>query len=45
METKTIAKVGFYSAILTALLTVLSFVIAYLTEPVSGPFCTGGCCT
>jgi hypothetical protein len=45
METKTIAKVGFYSAILTALLTVLSFVIAYLTPPLSGPFCTGGCFT
>ena len=43
METKTIAKVGFYSAILTALLTVLSFVIAYLTPPLSGPFCAGGC--
>jgi hypothetical protein len=45
METKTIAKVGFYSAILTALLTVFSFVIAYMTPPLSGPFCTGGCFT
>jgi hypothetical protein len=45
METKTIAQVGFYSAILTALLTVLSFVIAYLTPPLSGPFCAGGCFT
>ena len=45
METKTIAKVGFYSAILTALLTVFSFVIAYLTPPLSGPFCAGGCFT
>ena len=45
METKTIAKVGFYSAILTALLTVLSFVIAFLTPPLSGPFCAGGCFT
>jgi hypothetical protein len=43
METKTFAKVGFYSAILTALLTVFSFVIAYLTPPLSGPFCSGGC--
>ena len=45
METKTIAKVGFYSAILTALLTVFTFVIAYLTPPLSGPFCAGGCYT
>jgi hypothetical protein len=45
METKTIAKVGFYSAILTALLTIFSFVIAYMTPPLSGPFCTGGCFT
>jgi hypothetical protein len=45
METKTIAKVGFYSAILTAALTVLSFVIAYMTPPLSGPFCAGGCYT
>src|SRR5687767_6844176 len=43
METKTFAKVGFYSAILTALLTLFSFVIAYLTPPLSGPFCAGGC--
>ena len=45
METKTIAKVGFYSAILTALLTIFSFVIAYLTPPLSGPFCASGCFT
>jgi hypothetical protein len=45
METKTIAKVGFYSAILTALLTVFSFAIAYMTPPLSGPFCAGGCFT
>jgi hypothetical protein len=45
METKAIAKVGLYSAILTALLTVFSFVIAYLTPPLSGPFCAGGCFT
>jgi hypothetical protein len=45
METRTIAKVGFYSAILTALLTICSFVIAYLTPPLSGPFCAGGCFT
>jgi len=45
METKTSAKLGFYSAMLTALLTVFSFVIAYLTPPLSGPFCASGCFT
>jgi hypothetical protein len=45
METKTIAKVGFYAALLTALLTVGTFVIAFLTPPLSGPFCAGGCFT
>ncbi len=45
METKTIAKVGFYSAILTAFLTLFTFVIAFMTPPLSGPFCTGGCFT
>ena len=45
METKTIAKVGFYAALLTAFLTVFTFVIAFLTPPLSGPFCTGGCFT
>jgi hypothetical protein len=43
METKIVAKVGFYAAILTASLTVFTFVIAFLTPPLSGPFCTGGC--
>ena len=45
METKTIATVGFYSAVLTALLTIFTFIIAFLTPPLSGPFCTGGCFT
>lgn len=45
MDTKVIAKVGFYSAILTVLLTLFTFVIAFLTPPLSGPFCTGGCFT
>ena len=43
MESKNIAKVGFYAALLTALLTVGTFVIAFLTPPLSGPFCVGGC--
>lgn len=45
METKHIAKVGFYAALMTVLLTLGSFTIAYLTPPLSGPFCTGGCFT
>jgi hypothetical protein len=45
MESKNIAKVGFYAALLTALLTVGTFVIAFLTPPRSGPFCVGGCFT
>jgi hypothetical protein len=45
MEAKNIAKVGFYAALLTALLTVGTFVIAFLTPPLSGPFCAGGCFT
>ena len=45
METKTIAKVGFYAALLTVLLTVGTFVIAFLTPPLSGPFCARGCFT
>jgi hypothetical protein len=45
MESKNIAKVGFYAALLTALLTVGTFVIAYLSPPLSGPFCTDNCFT
>ena len=45
METKHIARVGFYAALMTVLLTLGSFAIAYLTPPLSGPFCTGGCYT
>ena len=45
MESKNVAAVGFYAAVLTIFLTVFTFVIAYLTPPLSGPFCTGGCFT
>jgi hypothetical protein len=34
---------GFYAAIFTAMLTMITFVIAYLTEPLSGPFCKSSC--
>jgi hypothetical protein len=43
METKTISMVGFYSAVLTTLLTLVTFVIAILTPPLGGPYCAGGC--
>ena len=43
METKSASKVGFYTAILTTLLTLLTFGIAFLTPPLSGPYCAGGC--
>jgi hypothetical protein len=43
METKTIAKVGFYAASLTTILTLITFGIAVATPPLSGPYCAGGC--
>lgn len=43
METRNIVKVGFYSALLTVLLTLVTFGIAFLTPPLSGPYCTDGC--
>jgi len=43
METQNIAKVGFYAAILTTLLALITFGIAVMTPPLSGPYCTAGC--
>jgi hypothetical protein len=43
MEHKIISKVGLYSAVLTTLLTLITFGIAVLTPPLGGPYCTGGC--
>ena len=43
METKTISTVGFYSAVATTLLTLVTFIIAILTPPLGGPYCAGGC--
>lgn len=43
METNNISKVGFYSAILTTLLTLITFGIAFQTPPLSGPYCADGC--
>ena len=43
METQNTARVGFYAAILTTLLAVITFGMAIMTPPLSGPYCTGGC--
>ena len=43
MESNTVSKVGFYAAILTTLLTVVTFIIAFNTPPLSGPGCSAGC--
>ena len=45
METHTISKVGFYAAVLTTLLAIITLVIAFNTPPLSGPYCTVGCLT
>ena len=42
---KTNNLVGFYSAILTAVLTVVTFGFAILAVPISGAFCLQGCIT
>lgn len=34
---------GFYAAILSAILTLVTFGIAFFTPPLSGPYCTGPC--
>ncbi|MFA6257733.1 MAG: hypothetical protein WC671_01830 [Candidatus Paceibacterota bacterium] len=36
-------RIGFYISILTGTATVITFIVAYLTEPLSGPFCVGSC--
>lgn len=43
MEIKYIARVGFYAALMTVLLTLVTFTIAFLTPPLGGPYCTSGC--
>lgn len=40
---KTTLSLGFYAAILTVLTTVVTFAIAVLTPPLSGPWCQGSC--
>lgn len=41
-ELNTANKLGFYAAILTTVFTVGTFVIAFFTPPLSGPFCSEG---
>lgn len=36
-------RFGYYMAVTTACLTIITFVIAILTPPLSGPFCAGSC--
>lgn len=38
-----IARTGFYIALLTSVITLVTFTIAFLTPPLSGPFCRGEC--
>lgn len=37
------AKFGFYTSILTAFITVITFAVAVMTPPLSGPFCPADC--
>jgi len=43
LSTITTNQVGFYSAILTTLITMITFGIALTAVPISGPFCPEGC--
>ena len=36
-------RFGFYVSLSTAILTIITFTIAFLTPPLSGPFCQGSC--
>jgi hypothetical protein len=42
-RTNTANRLGFYAAILTSILTLVTFGIAFLTPPLSGPGCQGLC--
>ena len=39
-----ISKIGFYTALLTTVITVATFIVAYFTPPLSGPFCQNQPC-
>jgi hypothetical protein len=40
---ETAARLGFWVAVLTAVVAVASFLIGFMTPPHSGPFCAGAC--
>jgi hypothetical protein len=42
-QKRTFYLFGFYIAGITALVTILTFIIAFLTPPLSGPYCPGPC--
>jgi len=42
---KTAASLGFWIALATAIVAVISFALAVTTAPISGPFCQSGCVT
>lgn len=42
-ENKTHTRFGFYVSLFTAIITILTFTIAFLTPPLSGPFCVADC--
>ena len=42
-NTKTVNRLGYYIAIATAVLCLGTFIIAFLTPPITGPFCIDPC--
>lgn len=40
---KNIGRLGYYAALSTTIVTMISFIIAICTPPISGPFCTDLC--
>ncbi|NOY36301.1 MAG: hypothetical protein GXO83_01850 [Chlorobi bacterium] len=42
-DSTTINRFGFYTAMLTTVVTVITFGIAIFTPPLTGPFCKGSC--
>lgn len=45
MEMKNVYRAGFYAALFTTILTLITFGIAFATPPLSGPNCLSGCFT
>ena len=42
-QEKVVNRFSFFIAIITAIVTIVTFGIAFLTPPLSGPFCEGSC--